>query len=340
MTYIMPNRITAWWPSGWILGAAVLISLNGGCAQWSASERTIVRANDLYVQGALAYQEGNRDRAMAALQSALQSNPDLIMARYLMGTIHRDKGEYAAAAEQYKRVTELDPYVYSNHYHLALMYHLLNRLQDASISYLAAIKLNPEDFKSNMNLGLVYTGLGRADLGLAYAQKAVDAEPRSAEAAGNLGVVLDTMGDYPAAELAYRRALELDGSRVETMINMAGCLVSQKRYKEAVSVYDQVVKSADSTLIRQRYGYALLQAGRPDDAAAQFNMAMKLNPRNYQAINGLGDVMLAKYRQSSLLDEQKRTEAVQYWQRSLQLNPDQARVTALVKEYAKGGLFP
>ena len=327
------------------LACAALAISAAGCIDFTHppnQTQRLTRGNALYVQGALAYQEGSRDRALAALQSSLQVNPDLIMARFLLGNIYKEQGEYAAAAEQYERVVELDPYVAANHYNLGLVNHLLNRLQIAAASYLQALELNPADPRSNMNLGLVYTALGKPEAGLPYVEKAVELDPRSAEAAANLGVVLDARGEYAAAERAYRRAIELDSDRVETAINLAGNLVSQQRYKEAIAVYEQILRTTenDSALLRQRYGYALLQAERPDEAVQQFDLALKMNPQNYQAMNGMGDALLAQYRQSAMLDEMKRTAAVVHWKQSLALNPNQPRVAALVKEYSGTGLFP
>ncbi len=301
---------------------------------------TVTGAEGSYVQAALAYQDGDRERAITALRNALQENPDLIMARFLLGSIYRDKGEYESAADQYKRVIELDPYTYTNHYNLGLMYHLLNRLQEAAVSYLQALKLNPQDAKSNMNLGMVYAALGNPELGLPYVRRAAELAPRSAETMSNYAVVLDTLGQYPAAEDAYRKAMELDSDRMETAVNLAGCLVAQKRYSEAISVYDNVLKGHDSSLLRQRFGFALLQAGRLDDAAAQFKLALDQNAQNYQACNGLGDVQIARYRQSSLLDETKRDAAIKWWKKSLEINPQQPRVSALVIEYSGEKLFP
>jgi len=319
-----------------VVGVLVL----GGCyPQAKTSSDNLIKGNDLYVQGAMAYQQGDRDRAIAALQTSLQENPNLIMARFLLGTIYRDKGEYAAAADQYKRVVELDPYVAANHYNLGLMYHLLSKLQEAAASYINALNLNSQDLKSNMYLGMVYTALGRADQGLPYVQKAAQLDPRSADAAANLAVVLDTLGDYPAAEAAYRRALELDSGRVETVINLAGCLMAQKRHKEALQLYQQALRTGDSTLLRQRYGAALLEAGNLPDAIKEFNAAIKLNPHNYYAYNGLGDALIAQYRNSAMLDESKRTSAIDAWNKSLGIAADQPRIKALVKEYSQG-LFP
>src|SRR5687768_11098298 len=118
------------------------------CAPRSANRSA---ANDPYVKAALAYQDGDRDRAASLVQNALEKDPDHIMARLLLGNIHRDKAEYAAAAEHYQRVSELDPYSYKGHYLLGLMYHLLGKLQEATVSYLQSLKLEPDDVRSNMN---------------------------------------------------------------------------------------------------------------------------------------------------------------------------------------------
>jgi len=321
----------------WALLLILVLSL--GCARETAT-RIDIKGGDQYVRGALAYQEGDRERAVIALQEAIRENPNLIMARFLLGSVYKDKGQYEAAAEQYKKVVDLDPYVYSNHYNLGLVNHLLNRLQEAAASYLQALSLKPDDLKSNMYLGLVYTALGKPDVGLPYARRAAEIDPRSAEAAANLAVVYDALAEYGPAELAYRRAIELDPSRIETVVNLAGNLAAQKRFKEAISVYEQIFKTADSSLLRQRYGYALLQNGQTDEAIRQFNSALKANPRNYQAMNGIGDALLAQYRQSAMLDEKKRTQAINHYRKSLALNGEQPRVAALVREYTNTALFP
>jgi tetratricopeptide (TPR) repeat protein len=191
-----------------------------------------------------------------------------------------------------------------------------------------------------MYLGLVYTALGKPEVGLPYARRAVELDPRSAEAQANLAVVLDSNGDFAAAETGYRRALEMDPNRQETVVNLAGALMSQKRFNDAVTAYEQALRMQDSSLVRLRYGYALLQSGQIDRAIAEFNNALQQNTRNYQALNGLGDAALAQYRNSSLLDERRRAEAVEFWKRSLAINPEQPRVAQLITEYSKGGLIP
>ncbi len=333
----MRFRLRWWLPRSarMLLVVAGLAAAGAGCQQRQLSDPALVRGTDLYVQGALAYQEDDQSRAIAALQSALQENPNLIMARFLLGTIYRQQGEYSAAVEQFKRVVELDPYVASNHYNLGLAYHLLARLQEAVASYLQAIHLKPDDLKSNMNLGLAYTALGQPARGLPYARKAADLDPRSVDALANLAVVYEAMGNHSAAEVAYRRALELDPQRPETAMNLAGCLLAQKRVTDALRLYEELLRQHDSALLRQRYGYALLMAERADDAVTQFQRALEHDPRSFQALNGLGEARLAQYRNSAQLDEPKRLAAVAAWKQSLQFNPDQPRVQELLRIHSR-----
>ena len=50
--------------------------------------------------------------------------------------------------------------------------------------------------------------------------------------------------------------------------------------------------------------------------------------------------MLVKYRQSANLDEGKRAAAVDHWRRSLSIQPNQPKVSELVKEYGEMKPFP
>ena len=146
--------------SVWVLSS--LLYLAGGCASGSAASKGT--ALDSYVQGVLAYQSGDSVKAMANLQEAVAKKDDMVMARSMLGDLYRAKGshdDYEAAREQYEAVARLDPYEYLNHYHLGLVYQLLECLQDATASYLTALNLKPEDAKSNMQLGTVYYQLNK-----------------------------------------------------------------------------------------------------------------------------------------------------------------------------------
>src|SRR5207247_828123 len=85
--------------------AAIALLLAAGC---SSNDKDKPQNHDntalnLYVRGALDHQNQNDDAASRALESALRHDPNLIMARFLLGTIYREKGDYESAAQQYER---------------------------------------------------------------------------------------------------------------------------------------------------------------------------------------------------------------------------------------------
>ena len=324
-----------------LAAGALLASVPIGCRQDEPAPPAKVTFNAApkeYVSAALLYQTGDREAALTALKRTVQDNPDLIMARYYLGNIYRDKELYGDALEQYRRVAELDPHVAQNHYNVGLMCHLLDRLQDAAASYTRALRAEPGDFKSNMNLGLVYTALGRAKEGAPFSRRATQVEPRSAEAWANLGVVLDAAGDYAGAENAYKTAIELDAGRIETLMNYAASLMAQRR-PEAAGVYGDVLKRISTPLLHERHGQALLLAGRIDEAIRAFDSALRMDPRSFPALTGLGDAALAQYKRGAELDESKRTAAIDFWRRSLAMNPNQPRVKAQIQAQESGGPF-
>ena len=303
-----------------------------GCS--SSGTSSAPRGIDKYVKAVQAYQSGDKDRAVQNLVAATRVNPDLIMARLMLGDLYRESGDYNNAVSQYEVLVKLDPYTWSNFYKLGVSYQFLERLREAADSYNRALKLNPDDPNSNMNLGLVYLYLGNPDDAVKYTERATLLDPKSAAAYSNLGVALDARGEFARAEAAYRHSLDLDPDNATTLLNLGTNLIAQNKGAEAVDIMERVIKSADTPLHRKRYGDALAKAGRYDDAVKQYEQALALNPKYYPAMNEIGWAKIAEYKNNLELDEAKRDEAVTMWNQSLEINPDQPKITAAKDEYA------
>jgi len=311
----------------------------GGCLH-SHPEAQPDRATVRYVQGALAYQHGDAETAVSELNEAVQENPDLTMAHVLLGDIYRSRSAFRDAADHYEIAVRLDPYDYKNHYNLGITYQFLSRLQEAVACYLRALKLKPTDLNSNMNLGLVYLTLNQPDDALAMMQRAVKIDPKSPAAHCNLGVALEAKGNFAAAELEYRRAVELDSQSPVALMNLAGNLIRQGHGADAVGVMRAELKLSDTTVARKRYGDALVLDGRDDDAYRQYAEALRRKPDYWQALNQTGMILLRKYVAGSELEEDVRKQAIATWQRSLELNPNQRDLQALINKWNTTQAFP
>jgi tetratricopeptide (TPR) repeat protein len=330
-----------------VAGSAVitLCLLSGGCLlhHGGGSATTEPQAGtEEYIRGATAYQQGDNDTAVTELTQAVEENPDLTMAHVILGNIYRSRADYNQATVHYEIAVKLDPYDYENHYNLGITYQFLNRLQEAAGCYLKALELKPTDLNSTMNLGLVYLALNQPADALSMMKQAVQIDPNSAAAHLNLGVCLDSTGDLPAAELEYRRAVELDPKSGMAMMNLAGNLIRQGRGKDAVGVMRDEIKLSDTTMARKRYGDALVLDGEDDDAYRQYAEALRRNPDYWQALNQTGLILIRRYVAGAELDEDVRKQALLTWHRSLDLNPNQPQLQALIDKWtpASGQAFP
>ena len=306
--------------------AGALLMFPPGCARKAAPVPPPPKAVNMYVAGAVAYQQGQREEAVQKLLDATTANPELVMARELLGDLFREMGDYGKAESEYEALVKLDPYGASSWRRLGVAQHLLNKLLKAEASYSRAIKLEPGDWESHMNLGVVYYALGRRDDAVRMATRATELASDKAVAWSNLGAVLDAGGKYADGEKAFRKSLELDTNQPALLLNLSTNLLYQAKPREAVSVLDQLVRVKDSAVARKRYGDALLMVKRDADAEEQYRAALKIDPNHYAALNAIAAMRIAEYRKGMQLDDSKRDAALAAWKQSLAINPRQAEV--------------
>lgn len=315
----------------------------GGCASGGGVDRGAAsvpppKAVDLYVQGYLQYQQGSTRQAEQSLLAAVDQNPDLRMARATLGDIYRKRGDWSDAATQYEAAVRLDPYTLSNHYYLGLSYQYLRRLREAAEAYKGALRIDPDDLNSNMNLGLVYLALDQLDNAVFFLERATRIDPKSALAWSNLGVAQDSRGSFVLAEASYRRAVELDPNAFVAMQNLGANLISQGKPVPAADVLKDVLAKSDAPLSHRLYGDALALGGDSDAALSQYDLALARDPKDAAALNGKGEVYIQQFEKGLELDDSLRARALEQWNRSLSIDPQQERVAARVKKWQSGPL--
>lgn len=316
------------------LAAATLVAITGCQAPGPTGMPTPSRqATQAYAEGVLAHERGDTPVAKSRLTTATNLAPELIKARILLGDLFRAEGDYKAALDQYEAVVRLDPYSPGGFYRLGLAYQFLQRFLEARDAYLTALRLKADDPDSHMNLGLVYLALGELPLAMDHARKATELAPDNPTALTNFGVVLDAVGDHVGAERAFLSALELKGDNPATLLNLGQNLLTQNRGREAQEVLTRLIAAADSSLARKRLGDSLALQGLAAEAIEQYERSLRIDPNYFPALNDAGRVMIQRYRAGLELDESLRQAALAYWNRSLQINPRQPQIEALVRQW-------
>ena len=317
-----------------LYGGLIAASLAGGCTTPTV-DTTKQTAITNYVDGYRAYKKGDQDTAVRDLQSAIQENPDLRMARSVLGDIYRQRNDYASAAEQYEVLTRLDPYTLSNHYYLGLSYQFLTRYIDAARAYLAGLHLAPTDFRSNMNLGTVYLAVGDIDNAVKYLDKATQIDPKSAVAWSNLGVALDARQSYVLAETAYRKAIELDTNSLAIQQNLANNLLQQQKVGEATYLWEQIVQRSKTSFTQTHLAEAYTQGAEFAKATTLIDRVLAEDPRYVPAINAKANILIRQYELSGFVDDNSRQAGVRLLKQSLSMNGQQPRVQEQLNKYAK-----
>ena len=175
----------------------------------------------------------------------------------------------------------------------------LQRPQEAEAHFRTALTTEPGNTRAVLGLAsAVYatSGLGPARAILESAPESVRNEARYWLTAGRLEI---SAGDMPAAEAAYREALQRSQSpkllaeRTEAATGLIETQLRQGKTKEALATSDAMIAATpDSSLAKTLRGQVLAANGDLDQARTLLEGVVSAEPQNWQARALLGMVHL------------------------------------------------
>lgn len=112
-------------------------------------------------------------------------------------------------------------------------------------------------------------------------------EPDNVYAQSNLGACLHRLGRWEAASEAFQAVLKFDPHRDEVRVDLGNCLLHLQRYEEALSCFDQCW--SDAARKRALFGRALAlhRLRRFDEAEANYQRLLMLDPKASEALANL-----------------------------------------------------
>ncbi|MEM8781381.1 MAG: tetratricopeptide repeat protein [Planctomycetota bacterium] len=282
-------------------------------------------------------EQGRLDAALAEFGLALEDNPDLIEAHLGMGDIYRQRGQPDIALRLFERAVEVDDRNSEAHYKVGLMNQVLGQVNDAIRAYLQALVLDPTATDANRDLGSAYVQAGRPDYAIAYAKKATELNPDDQAAWVNLAAVYNLLGEYNEALRSYRLATELGPLDDRVLLGLADTHLKLGNFQRAANTLESVIRARPTSTAYERLGYAEFKRRDFRTALQHYREAVKLNPRETAAHNGIGAVLVTYYIQGERKNRAQLEEALNAWRTSLRIRPQQPQIVNLLGRYQRPG---
>ena len=291
------------------------------------------KAVSLYVDAMMLNDLNEREEALRKLNNALELDPTFAMAYSLKGDILQGMEAYEDSANAYEQATVHDPFSFKDFFNLGKVCRIIQQWARAAKAYVSACQLDPQHYQAHLGAAVSYYELKDYDNSQTYAQKAKELDPAAADPELLLGDVFEAKKDHVQAINAYRRALELKGNDAEIMISLARAYLRAGRYSSAKELLADVI-AADPTnsLAHQYLGFAQLRLKELDEAVESYQMAVRADENDWMARKGLGVAYMLKS-MNPPRDERLKALAVEQWNISLQIKPDQPKLEQLVERY-------
>ena len=197
-----------------------------------------------FTQAALWYRSGDLERAAAAFRVLAFEVPASAEIHNHLGMVLYDQRRLVAAEQEFHRAVTLKedyPKAWVNLGNARLAQH---RPADALAAFDRAATLAP-------HLSQVHANRGSAFLRLEQEEQAADG------GRADLGDLLEQ------AEASFRRALELDPDRIDTLINLGVVLSTRHRLEESLAVYRKALAlTPDLPELHHNYAMVLIQSRR------------------------------------------------------------------------------
>jgi eukaryotic-like serine/threonine-protein kinase len=236
---------------------------------------------------------GNLDLAVAALESAAQTDPRFALA-------------YAELGETFRLKNQVDPNP--------------KWIEEASRNLERAAQLDDRLPATYISLGQLHSSLTQYDLALEEFQKALQINPRDPDALSGIAGLYEHMGRLADAEATYKRAISLRPDYWDGYNSLGNFYDRQGRYQDAIAQYRRVIQLTPdnaTTYSNLASEYASVGDAASNAAAeAAFMKSIQLAP-TYAAYANLGNLYMG---------EQRYGDAAKATRKALDLNDKDYRV--------------
>ncbi len=266
-------------------------------------------------------QLGRREEAVLSLQKAVLNRPNDQKLRLTYARLLVDVKQYESARVEFEKLRQASPDDAELLYTLGLLSLESGQLDEAEKYMMQLIEMEQRPGEAQYYLGRIYESRNRHDDAINWYRQVHIGEYRF-DAQLRIAYLLGKSGHFQQARDHLKSMLkgsQSDGSLVRIYLAEGDLLRSEKRYADAMEVYDTALNIIPGN-IDLLYARALTaeRVGRIDLLEQDIKTILKTEPDNGHALNALG---------FTLADQTDRfEEAYGYLKRAIEILPEDAAV--------------
>lgn len=200
---------------------------------------------------------------------------------FLRGNAKWKEKEYHEAIKWYSEAIEKRPDFSDAYYNRGLVYQILEKNEEALADFSKATELDSKFAPALFKKAEMLQTLQQSDEAVIAVESLVKSFPDSAANWTLKGDILLQRADLSGSLTSYDRALALDSSSVETLINKGVVLQEMNEIDLAEAVFKKALKSGKyQDLLNNNLGYLAIQRMQWDLAASYVKKALEKDPNN------------------------------------------------------------
>jgi len=185
---------------------------------------------------------GEFAKAEAIFNRVLKREPANVHAKFFLGAMKTQMGQHDESVRLLSEVVDARPDWEEAHNNLAVALQQAGRITDAIKHYEKAIELNPDFVEpySNISYGLQLSN--RYDYALEMLDKAIALDSNRRDSWVNKGHVLTALDRKEEARIAATKGLELLGTEIESIKEVAALLIKLEMWEETVHLFETCIE--------------------------------------------------------------------------------------------------
>ncbi len=201
------------------------------------------KTDELYAKAAQKFEIGDYEGAKKLANECLKLDNKEFRALNMLGVLLANEGKDEAAINAYEKSLESNPKNPQTINNLANLLSKSGELQKAASLYQNAIVLDPSFLVARNNFAKTALKLGRYDEAISESARSFEMDSTDGSPLITLGNALRQKKDYPAAEEAYKIALNYSGEVHKGALIELGILKNeQKLFDEAIGYFVAVLQ--------------------------------------------------------------------------------------------------